>query len=757
MSEKKAIIIGALLHDIGKFAQRTNVAGTEEVRRHANKDLKYPHSYFTNFILKEILQNREADFDNIVRLSSKHHNPESWDEWIIAEADRLSSGADRQDIDYSIENNSNYLTTPLLSIFSNVNLGKDFSVRPSHYLKPLEPENVFPRNGINVNSNHYKNLWDEFLRNFKSIDFTEKLFISLDSLLERFWWCIPSATQEGGNDISLYDHSVTTTAIASVLYNYHEKNNSLHNVEEIINRAKKKFLFVTGDVSGIQGYIFDLKTTSYNAKILRARSFEIQALCDAVVFEILQRLELPIFCRVMNSGGRFLLLLPNTEKTKGTLKVLRAKLEEYMLRHYFAELALCISDGIEASGEDLMQQNAKELFMKFSYDSGNAKLKKFQNVLTNPKTHILGEEYNKIKDASNVCSLCMCRAISNNDLCNICNELVRFGGNIPKSKFITYSKTKIELSETKLTLPFEWKTYITESDSTENSQDSIIFAVNKYKPGFAFAKIPYYLPAKEDGVKEFAELAEVSKGDKKIAMFKADLDNLGAIFSIGLGDSVSLSRYATLSRMLHYFFSVYVNHSLKNNTEFNDIYTVFSGGDDLCLIGPWNKIIDYSTSIQAKFKEFCGENPNLTISGGIVLSGPKRPVKYIAKNAEENLEESKNNGKNKITIFESHEEWDKFSELIETGKKLDSWLKEEKISSAQLYRILKYHHMNLNAKNGKEISRNLLWHSLLKYDVSRNIQDESLREEVTEIIVKNIDLIRIPVCYAIYLNRKPEN
>ena len=37
-----------------------------------------------------------------------------------------------------------------------------------------------------------------------------------------------------------------------------------------------------------------------------------------------------------------------------------------------------------------------------------------------------------------------------------------------------------------------------------------------------------------------------------------------------------------------------VSKELKNSEEFKDIYTVFAGGDDLFLIGPWNKIVDFA-------------------------------------------------------------------------------------------------------------------------------------------------------------------
>ncbi len=353
------------------------------------------------------------DNDDVTRLAASHHNPDKWDEWIVAEADRISSGADRQDSENEL--GTNYLTTPLSSIFNNINLNNnENNFQMAYHLKPLKPDYIFPKQNTNFLQNDYSIYWNNQngnllndLNNKKDRLVNENLFLALDTLLEQYLWCIPSATQQGGNDISLYDHSVTTAAIASVLYEYHNQKNSLNDISSIKNGEEKKFLFVTGDVSGIQNYIFDLETTT---AMLRARSFEIQALCEVVAFEILERLNLPIFCRISNGRGRFLLMLPNTESSKNELEKLRKELDSYMLKRYYGELALCISDGIEASANDMMQSDVKKLFSKFSQDSSIAKLKKFQKALENTESHILSEDYEKIRGAENICNICMIRA-----------------------------------------------------------------------------------------------------------------------------------------------------------------------------------------------------------------------------------------------------------------------------------------------------------------------------------------------------------
>jgi len=75
-----------------------------------------------------------------------------------------------------------------------------------------------------------------------------------------------------------------------------------------------------GDVQGIQKYIFNIENTKYSSKLLRARSFQIEALCRSAATTIINECGVIPQCAIMNGGGNFILLLPNTEKTKKVLE-----------------------------------------------------------------------------------------------------------------------------------------------------------------------------------------------------------------------------------------------------------------------------------------------------------------------------------------------------------------------------------------------------------------------------------------------------
>lgn len=753
MTDLQRIVLASLFHDIGKFAQRTEVLTHREIDT-SKEDLRYEHAYYTRLVLNTVLQEVGVEDDNLVSLSARHHNPSNNVEWLIAEADRISSGIDREGSGgYSEQGVAN---TPLQSVFDNL-YGES---RNSHVYKlgPLTAENLFPqREGPRLN---YQDHWNNFLGELakQKISDTETLYLALDTLLERWWWCIPASTQQGNTDVSLYDHSVTTAALASVMYEYHRKKGDLEDIEGVKNRAEKKFLLVTGDVSGIQRYIFDLKTTSYNAKMLRARSFEIQILADVVVYEILKRLGLPIFCRIMNGGGQFILLLPNTEQTKECLSSMRKELQEHCLKRYFGELSLNISEGVEVAASDLMMSPEQDgltpiqkTMQKRVQDAQKAKEKEYQVLLSCSEDHVLGWYYEEISSAQDVCEVCHIRPKRREETCEVCEKLIEIGGRLPQAKALILKQEQQETF-----LPFGWNIEV----ETENNDPhgNMVFSVNTYIPGYPMVKMPYHLPREGERILEFSELANKSTGTKKLAMFKADVDNLGSIFAFGLGRRLSLSRYATMSRMLHAFFSLYVHHSLLDKADYSLIYTVFSGGDDLCVLGPWDRVIDYARFIREEFARFVSNN-NVTLSGGVVLSPSSLPVRFMASQAEEALEKAKGlPGKNAVTLFSTSVKWDDLPMLMKEADQLEKEIEQEILSSVFVYRLLRYQKMRKEIDEGKKLSRNLLWRSHLAYAFARNFKqsDRQQKEQRLETLVKLIEekQLTIPVSYVSYKRRE---
>ncbi len=100
--------------------------------------------------------------------------------------------------------------------------------------------------------------------------------------------------------------------------------------------------------------------------------------------------------------------------------------------------------------------------------------------------------------------------------------------------------------------------------------------------------------------------------------------------------------------MLDVFFSGWIESLTRN--EFPHCYTVFSGGDDLFLVGPWDEILELAEQIRREFGRYTG-NPELTLSAGVFLNKSRYPISRASIAADRELESSKTgNGKQKDAI-----------------------------------------------------------------------------------------------------------
>jgi len=249
----------------------------------------------------------------------------------------MSSGMDRKARDEEDEIGPGaYKSTPLRSLFARLDLRLDRGPLPEdrweYPLKPLKPEKVavFPmlRSGEPKSLvEDYKTLWTQFeseLKNLSKLRTQPSLFFNrLLWLWQKYSWCVPASTIDLP-DISLYDHSRTAAGIAACLYDYHRATNTFDD-HAIKTRETEKFRILAGDLSGIQRALFAFAPTRSKgaAKTLRARSFYLSMLGEAVIQFVLDRLNAHPTQVFMNAGGRFLVLLPNLPELGPQLNEIR--------------------------------------------------------------------------------------------------------------------------------------------------------------------------------------------------------------------------------------------------------------------------------------------------------------------------------------------------------------------------------------------------------------------------------------------------
>jgi len=758
------IVLAALLHDIGKIAQRAEDKGCEKLDMEGqilpkarNADYyTHRHALYTYGALEELCKEIGKYIDIrppiVASVAAKHHAPSHWAEHIIAESDRLSSGADRKENEEDTIQKGSYFTRAqtqaLQSVFSSVTIHKQIPEKVYYKAASLNQNTSYPVKQTQNSKDVYKEIWEGLKKSIYSIhekDFNNYL-AALDAALEYWTWAVPSSTKDQP-DISLYDHAKTTAAFATVLFSWYKKEQENVNIENAINN-QKLYGLITGDVSGIQNYLFDLKTTYRSTKILRARSFEIRAITDSVSQFIIDKFNINRFCLLSSAGGRFTILLPNLKNAANLMDEIREEIDVFFIKKYAGSLAICISDIQECSKIDFLidNNNFTNTFKELQKKSNVSKQKKLQRGVIKAG-HIIDDYYDKINASNQVCKMCEVKPISADDLCGDCNNLRKIGEALPKADFIKIGDTGIPLfNNIRIALKPE-------------KDEKGLLSVNNYKDGYGLIKLPYTIPRNEykEGY-SFSEIAKQAKGVHNLAMFKADLDNLGLVFSKGLGENLSVSRYATLSRMLDYFFSVIVREIIEENWK-DSIYCVYSGGDDICVIGAWDKIIDFAIKIQNEFEKFVGNNKNITISGGIAFTHQGLPIARVADMAEYQLEQSKGKQeKNAITVINIRATWPDFKKYIELGKDLDVWIKEKLVSTRFSYKLLIYSEKAKGFKEGNINEKNALWKSHYLYTLKRNIKkdiDETIKAKLKELSVNpdNMILSGISATYGLYSNR----
>ena len=807
--ELNSITLAAFLHDVGKLYQRCgdekltqfNESYCPEYKGHISHiHAGFTAQFFDKKGVQAIFESYEISKDaneRIRNIAAYHHKPSNFYEWIVASADRLASGFEREKFT-SYENLTaeeekqqfDYKKARLISIFSRIMSNPNLKY---YEIKKLSPD-IFPidltQKQKEEAEREYQNLRDDFENDLNKLNNEgnfNNFYNALLTLFEKYFWCIPSSSFNTLADVSLFDHMKTTASIATTLFVYHkEKGDTSTEILENYSSDEKKFVLVQGDFSGIQDFIFSKfgESNKYMAKILRAKSFYVSIFTEIAAYLIINEFKTNSSSIILNAGGKFTLLLPKINNHKEKINKIKEEINDYFAKINYCQTLFNIAF-TELSGKDFTEGRFGEKLKELSHKLAIDKLK------PEIKSPVFKEYLSEVSKAEGVCSIDGFRPKDNGDDYSLLSKMfMKIGAKLPKSNFINIyfsNNGEFQLFENKITFNL--------SLNPEKDAD-LIFKINPDEnfTGYAEKMLAYYVPTftkedlksakyteisekvfdetdfKEGGIKTFFHIAadskniiidknekEKFKGKNFLGILKADIDNLGNIFSKGF-DNVNIAKISSLSRMLDYFFTAWLPKTIKE--KYKSIYTVFAGGDDLFLIGAYNQIVDLSKEISQHLKKYVAENPNIHISAGIILKKPQVPVYQMAEEAENTLEISKQNkGKNSVTLFDVTVKWEEYFKLLDYCKKIDEFF-EKGVSTGYIYNILKYIEMAQELKKGKLYfgkRRNALWIAHLNYNTVRNYKDEKLKVDLLNFFYSNIqdygEKLIIPISLSLYKRR----
>lgn len=681
--------LAGLLHDIGKLSLRAAEKGLRTWDEEARGDFKYKHAMLTATFVQRYVP---AQWRQEVMLAAgNHHNPQRRADRVVQLADILSA-AERDDGTTADAQVQTQHPKQLLSIFALLEAdGQRLTnaERQNAYL-PLAPlrmarDVLFPSAALPTNQvwSRYFDLWQEFaaaadkLKAAHEPDGDLPTYLeSMVLLLQRVAWCVPSAYYRNVPDISLYDHSRMTAALAAVIGDSPLSDNELMALVREPEVDWPLALLVGGDLSGIQEFLYTI-TSRGATSALRGRSFYLQLLTEAIYRFVLSELGLPITNLIYGSGGHFFLIARPTDADR--LPDIQRRVSRALLQHHRGSLYVALA-GQPLTGADFFDGRFSYAWRKVKEDLQAAKLRRFSELdsadlewLFRPQ----GDGGNEDQQCQ-VCGLEHPNTKTRVDdegnqvrKCPACLSYEDLGDDLRLARFLALEEVYPPASVNLEQPPGRWADALATFGLSARVKDKVPTpneatrrrvvlalkdeALTDLTPGKLQAVGRRFLVnvtpllADEDitalrqggfrewlpnagRIKPFAALEWQSTGIKRLGVLRMDVDGLGRLFDEGLGQQATLSRVAALSFAVSLYFEGWVE-ALAEVMPGQRLYSIYSGGDDLFFVGAWDTVVEFARAVRRDLTPFAAGHPGVHASAGIVLVGGKYPLAQAAQDA----------------------------------------------------------------------------------------------------------------------------
>ncbi len=386
-----------------------------------------------------------------------------------------------------------------------------------------------------------------------------------------------------------------------------------------------KYILIKGDVSGIQEFIFNVKSDKA-AKQLKGRSFFIKLLIEVVMLHLFDKSGIQDSNidkhKISVSGGNFVIKLPEENEN------IVAKTQNIFtkaLQYTGLNIAIDYVPYEKSYSDTLTNLNAKIREKKLQFFSDD-----FDYYIPHHKTNY----------STHLNWLTLTDTLKNTIISN-------------HKTFEIEKNTNNNLSVNHIvTLPG----YTVRFKIDKNPDNIRVFNLEDY--------LESLFPLHNRNIKQFNDLAKhgsLYRGINKLGILSMDVDGLGNIIEC-LKDE---TEHKEFDNKLKEFFNHKLRQIITSDSKFNEkIYTVTAGGDDSFFVGKWNTILDLALTINKAFtSEF--KDKKLTISAGFIMVDPKFPVVRFAELAERALKKAKYNydTKGNICIFDEVVQWNKLNKI----------------------------------------------------------------------------------------------
>ncbi|QLE39861.1 type III-A CRISPR-associated protein Cas10/Csm1 [Nostoc sp. C052] len=566
-------------------------------------------------------------------------------------------------------------------------------------------------------------------------------------ILEKFGSCLSF----GEPDVALVDRAKTTAAVTAALVN----NSDAENIS-----------LIAGDLSGIQNFIYTISSDGA-LKSLRARSFYLELVIQEVVQQLIGDLKLPSTNIIYAGGGNFYLIVSGeSQQIKESVNKIRQTFNRWLLNTFKGKLFLAI-DSIHVPIKALEDKSFANYWTQLTKDLATQKTRKFYQEI---------DVFLKASPSYEPCRVChrddlpslkplIRRNLDSSPACWICRTMFELGDNIFDVKALLRSKrSNIKGYVDRVHIPGYYYYFFTEWQQARNlaQNNEIVFLINDWQLEHYktdnnlllllgnYGKESEVEPGRFIRAEEMAEAAKKVGAIPRVGYLRMDVDRLGRIFAEGLDkENRTLPRIAGLSRQMSYFFKVYLNSLAENRydnfikyykdktievlsnakylreRERKNLLFIYAGGDDLFVSGAWNEIVEFAFDVYQCFCAYTGNNPDITLSGGISIDDIKFPLYQAAKSSGEAENKAKANGRDSLGLFAQIFKWDEWLEIEDINffePEIKKYLHPE--NKPKLLGVLPFV-KKLEAQNiGVNYSRNFVRNLL----ITAQIQEQALKK-----------------------------
>lgn len=263
---------------------------------------------------------------------------------------------------------------------------------------------------------------------------------------------------------------------------------------------------------------------------------------------------------------------------------------------------------------------------------------------------------------------------------------------------------------------------------------------------------------KQDGFKTFEDYAN----NTNLGILRMDIDGLGKRFIEGFS---SIPEYEAFSNRLLDFFEKEVLLIQREPSFKPFLNIIYAGGDDLFVVGRWDKTIDFAERIHNEIKD-CFGNEGISISGGIAVVHHKYPISKAAElagEAEDAAKQFRDGEKNAFHMLGKTVSWDKEFDYVKSFKQqFVSLIKDYGLSKGILHKLMLYSSIadrnKVLRKEGKAEDFSYVWHIsyyltryMKRYESNRAVCDfcRSLRDkEIDYRDSRKLELIALAARWA---------